>query len=268
MNEHKKSKEFDLEYPFLLGNGLQILLASIDKHHFNVRGKNGLINQFKAIRVNLNHLNISPNIQIAIQEKTNYLIKKYVEPLVRDINPSPTPSYIDQDDATACKKEIENWINIISKELKSQIGLPIKIFIGHGHNSAWKDLRDHLRDRQKVDVLTYESEERAGFLIPHSIDGMIIESSMALIILTGEIIDTDGNTHARDNVIHELGYCMAIFGPKRTIILLEKKKNFLEPSNIQGIQHIEYNTISESFGNVVATIRREFPSLCIYELIA
>jgi len=83
-------------------------------------------------------------------------------------------------------------------------------------------------------------------------------TSFALLVLTGEDKGSDGKWHARENVIHELGLFQGKLGFARAIVLLEEGTE--EFSNIHGIQQIRFakGRVRETFGDVLATLRREF----------
>ncbi len=83
-------------------------------------------------------------------------------------------------------------------------------------------------------------------------------SSFAILVLTGENTDSAGLLHARENVVHETGIFQGKLGFKRAIVLLED--GCAEFSNLAGVQHIPFakGNIRETFGDVLATIRREF----------
>jgi predicted nucleotide-binding protein len=89
---------------------------------------------------------------------------------------------------------------------------------------------------------------------------MLDRSSFAVLVLTGEDIHADGELHARENVIHELGLFQGRIGFTRAIALLEEGTR--EFSNILGINQLRFRqgSIRETFGDVLATIRREFPN--------
>jgi hypothetical protein len=149
-------------------------------------------------------------------------------------------------------------ISIISEDDGLTSGGPT-VFIGHGMNSAWRDLKDHLQDKHDITVEAYESGARAGHVIRDILDDMIERSSFAILVLTGEDQQADGNIRARQNVIHEAGLFQGRLGFSRAIVLIE---NGVERfSNLDGIQYIEFSkgNIKETFGDVVATIKREFP---------
>ncbi|MFO1243003.1 MAG: nucleotide-binding protein [Rickettsiales bacterium] len=134
------------------------------------------------------------------------------------------------------------------------------IFIGHGHSVLWRDLKDHLQDKHGLEVIAYETGARAGHVIRDILDDLASEASMALLVLTADDEQKDGTFHARQNVIHETGLFQGRLGFSRAIVLLEEGA---EPfSNLQGIEQIRFSkgNIKETFGEVLATIKREFNS--------
>ena len=134
---------------------------------------------------------------------------------------------------------------------------PITIFIGHGRDSQWRNLKDHLQDQHSYKVVAYEIGPRAGLSVKEVLNDMLDKSSMAFLVLTGEDIHSDGELHARENVIHELGLFQGRLGFMKAIALLEE--GVKEFSNILGINQIRFGkeSIREAFGDVVATIKRE-----------
>jgi len=87
---------------------------------------------------------------------------------------------------------------------------------------------------------------------------MLENSTFAALVLTGEDEFKDGSVHPRENVIHEAGLFQGRLGFARAIVLLEGGAE--EFSNIQGLQQIRFakGRINETFGEVLATVRREF----------
>lgn len=134
----------------------------------------------------------------------------------------------------------------------------INVFIGHGRDPQWRDLKDHLQDQHGILVTAYEVGPRAGLSVKEVLQKLLSESSFAVLILTGEDIHADGEAHARENVVHELGLFQGRFGFTRAIALLEE--GVKEFSNIKGINQIRFTKghIRETFGDILATIKREF----------
>ena len=165
---------------------------------------------------------------------------------------------------TPSRAEIESVFNVFEKDWQQfKIELPVVeespvIFIGHGRSTAWRDLKDHLTDKHNYKIEAFETGARAGHTIRDILDEMLNKSSMALLVLTGEDETVSGGMSARQNVIHETGLFQGKLGFGRAIVLLEEGTS--EFSNLHGIQQIRFskNNIKESFGDVLATIKREF----------
>ena len=134
----------------------------------------------------------------------------------------------------------------------------VKVFIGHGQNLQWRDLKDHLHEKHGLNIEAYEIGARAGLTIKEVLGDMLTSSSFALLVLTSEDVDAVGSLHARENVIHELGLFQGRLGWRKAIALLEE--GVTEFSNIHGLNQIRFKAgnIQETFGEVLATIRREF----------
>ena len=134
-----------------------------------------------------------------------------------------------------------------------------KIFIGHGNSPLWRDLKDQLQDKHNYEVEAYEVGARAGHGIRDILESMLNKSSFAILVMTGEDETIDKELNPRLNVVHELGLFQGRLGFSRSIALLEQGTK--EFSNIHGVEQIRFSkdNIKETFGDVLATLKREFP---------
>ncbi len=133
----------------------------------------------------------------------------------------------------------------------------IRVFIGHGRSPAWRELADHLRDHHGYRVITFESEPRIGQAITVVLARMIAEASFAILVHTAEDEQSDGGLRARQNVVHETGLFQGRLGFSRAIIV--RQRGCDDFSNLAGLQELHYSDeIRETFGEVVAVLRREF----------
>jgi predicted nucleotide-binding protein len=172
-----------------------------------------------------------------------------------------------QVDVTAPDRDIEAVFEIFERHAaSSRLPVPKKkppdpptIFIGHGGSPQWRDLKDHLHEKHAYRVEAYEIGARAGHAIRDVLNDMLSKSSFAILVMTGEDQTSDGGMRARQNVVHEAGLFQGRLGFARAIVLLENGVE--EFSNVHGIDQIRFDKgrIKETFGDVVATIRREFP---------
>lgn len=134
------------------------------------------------------------------------------------------------------------------------------VFIGHGRSRAWRDLKDHLQDQHGVKVVSYESGARAGHTIRDILEELADTSTFALLVLTAEDEQANGSVRSRQNVVHETGLFQGKLGFARAIMVVEEGVE--DFSNVHGVQQIRFaaNNIREAFGDVLATLKREFPS--------
>ena len=131
----------------------------------------------------------------------------------------------------------------------------VSVFIGHGRDRQWEKLKAHFQDKHGLEVTAYEIGVRAGHTIRDILDSVVRKSSMALLVLTGE--DKTGSA-ARQNVIYECGLFQGRLGFDRAILLAEDGVDLA--SNLDHIPQLRFRKgrISEVFGDVVASLRREF----------
>lgn len=163
------------------------------------------------------------------------------------------------------RSKIEKVYDVFEKHLETS-SLPEpeseahspRVFVGHGRSPHWRDLKDHLQDQHGYEVIAYEVGARAGHTIRDILEDMLLSSSFAILVMSAEDKDAEGNFHARANVIHELGLFQGKLGFSRAIVLLEEGTQ--EFSNIYGIQQVRFSreNIRETFGDILATIKREF----------
>jgi predicted nucleotide-binding protein len=164
------------------------------------------------------------------------------------------------------KVGLENLINCINKAEKyfdktsreESMDLAQKyIFIGHGRSTVWKELKDFLRDRLKLEWEEFNREPTAGVSITERLQEMMGKSKFAFIIMTAEDEHSDGNVHARENVVHEAGLFQGKLGFRKAIILLEE--GCTEFSNIHGLGQIRFPTgkIASAFEEIRRVLERE-----------
>jgi Predicted nucleotide-binding protein containing TIR-like domain len=132
-----------------------------------------------------------------------------------------------------------------------------RVFIGHGHDPAWRDLKDHLQDKHGIKVIAYESGERGGHAIRDILEELMSSASLAFLVLTKEDETLDGASRARQNVVHEVGLFQGRLGFTRAIVISQEGTEVF--SNIAGVHQLHFrNKIQEVFGDALAVYRREF----------
>jgi predicted nucleotide-binding protein len=134
------------------------------------------------------------------------------------------------------KEEFETGDTVMSATGQPKIGG--KIFIGHGRSNAWRDLKDLLHERLRLEWDEFNRESAAGFTTVARLEAMLDEASFAFLVMTAEDVYQDETLHARENVIHEAGLFQGKLGFKKAIILLEE--GCAKFSNIEGLTYIHF----------------------------
>lgn len=132
-----------------------------------------------------------------------------------------------------------------------------KIFIGHGQSSVWKDLKDFLSERLKLEYDEFNRVPVAGVPTGVRLQEMLDHARFAFVIMTAENETADARVQARMNVIHEVGLFQGRLGMTRAIVLLEEGCE--EFSNIQGLGQIRFpaGNIKATFEEIRRVLERE-----------
>lgn len=146
--------------------------------------------------------------------------------------------------------------NIEGKDVKED-RIDTNIFIGHGRSPHWRELKDFVSDRLALPWDEFNRVPVAGVTNITRLAQMLEQASFAFLVMTAEDEQTDGNQHARMNVIHEVGLFQGRLGFERAIVLLEEGCE--EFSNIQGLGQIRFpkGNISAIFEDIRAVLERE-----------
>jgi len=180
-----------------------------------------------------------------------------------DLMQTPYESYVSI--KSPHRKEIESISSVFDEAEPSETTnlsrTELTVFIGHGGSDQWVKLKSHLQDKHNLNVEAFETGARAGHTIRDIVESMATKSSFALLVLTGEDETKDNKKRARQNVIHETGLFQGRLGFDRAIMLVERGIEL--GSNFDGVQQIRFDKgrISETFGEILATIKREFGSV-------
>jgi predicted nucleotide-binding protein len=187
------------------------------------------------------------------QQKRAALLKQYIEQLEDDMKLSSPSFSPPQQPVTP-----QSVVSLPSSEEKAVLNnTKSTVFIGHGHSSLWRELKDFLQDRLKLKYAEFNSESAAGTSTTERLDAMLNNAGFAFLVMTAEDEHADGSVHARDNVIHEAGLFQGRLGFKRAIILREESCQ--EFSNIHGLTQIVFpkGKISAIFEDVRKVLERE-----------
>jgi hypothetical protein len=135
--------------------------------------------------------------------------------------------------------------------------LPTRIFIGHGHSPTWKEARRFLEEELHLIVEEFNQDVPSGLHTSEKLAEMLDRSRFALLIMTAEDFHGDGQLHARENVVHEIGLFQGRLGFRKAIVV--KEDGAATFSNIAGLTHISFpcGAIVQAFRDITRTLLRE-----------
>ena len=131
-----------------------------------------------------------------------------------------------------------------------------KIFIGHGHSAAWRDLKDFI-SKLGLTHDEFNAVPTAGVTNIDRLSEMLNDAAFAFLVLTAEDEQASGEMQARMNVIHEAGLFQGKLGFEKAIILLEE--GCKEFSNITGLGQLRFprGAIKSIFEDIRDVLKRE-----------
>jgi predicted nucleotide-binding protein len=160
-----------------------------------------------------------------------------------------------------CAK-VKNIAIKVASHLKRSINMTAQakgsfVFIGHGGDPAWKELKDFLSERLSLKWDEFNRVPVAGMSNKERLTEMLNNASFAFLVLTAEDERSDGVIQARENVLHETGLFQGKLGFNRAIILLEDGCN--EFTNIAGLGQIRFakGQLSAKFEEIRRVLERE-----------
>ena len=121
--------------------------------------------------------------------------------------------------ANLARQAGSHLLRIQRRERRSET-VGTNVFIGHGHSPIWRELKDFIEDRLHLPVDEFNRVPVAGVPNITRLSEMMDAAAIALLVLTGEDEQPDGQLRARINVVHEAGLFQGRLGFTRAIVLL------------------------------------------------
>jgi len=132
-----------------------------------------------------------------------------------------------------------------------------RVFISHGTSKEWLEVQQYLEKDIKIATLELAQQPNMGRTVLEKLYQESCNCNSAVILMSGDDIDSDGTIKARENVLHEIGFFQGKYGLNRIILMHEEDVNI--PSNIHGVVYTPFTkgNISASF----ALLQREIHAL-------
>jgi hypothetical protein len=136
----------------------------------------------------------------------------------------------------------------------------VRVFISHGRAPDWREVQQFIERELSIASLELAQEPNRGRTVLQKLHEESGRCSYAVVVMTGEDRMEGGETRARENVLHEVGYFQGRYGLAKVCLLHEEGTNI--PSNIHGLVYIPFppGKVSAAFGALTRELRAEFRS--------
>lgn len=113
------------------------------------------------------------------------------------------------------------------------------IFISHGKAKDWLELQLFIERDIKIKTIELSQEPNMGRTILQKLFDEAKKCNYAIIVMTGDDVDSNGEVKARENVIHEIGFFQGLYGLDRICLLHDTGTSI--PSNISGVVYYPFS---------------------------
>lgn len=180
-----------------------------------------------------------------------------IEPSVKMVEGSPEPMHFSRSQLQSLSRHIEQIFELrANSELAApEISRESRVFISHGRASDWRVVQQYVERDLGIKTLELAQEANLGRTILQKLEEESSKCSYAVIVMTGDDADSDGNRRARENVMHEIGYFQGKFGLSAVCLLHEEGTSI--PTNIQGLVYIPFpkGYVNATFGVLMRELK-------------
>ena len=133
-----------------------------------------------------------------------------------------------------------------------------RVFISHGRASDWREVQAFIEKDLQHGTIELAQEPNLGRTIFQKLVEHAASCDFAVIVMTGDDQDAEGNIRARENVMHEIGYFQGRYGAANVCLLHEEGVNI--PSNLYGLVYIPFpkGMVSASFSVLMREMRAAY----------
>jgi predicted nucleotide-binding protein len=171
----------------------------------------------------------------------------------------PHPAHYARSQVEALLRALDQIFEIRSN---SELAAPIekeapspRVFISHGREPDWREVQSFIERDANIATLELAQEPNLGRTVLQKLEQESSKCTSAVIVMTGEDHDAEGNLRTRENILHEIGYFQSKFGLSAVCLLHEEGTSI--PSNIHGLVYIPFpkGLVSATFGALLRELK-------------
>ncbi|MCL4632826.1 nucleotide-binding protein [Burkholderia sp.] len=130
-----------------------------------------------------------------------------------------------------------------------------RVFISHGRSNDWREVQAYIEKDIGLATLELAQEPSAGQTIIEKLESNASFCDSAVIVMTGDDVDAEGQARSRENVMHEIGYFQAKYGRSRVCLLHEEAVSI--PTNLSGVVYVPFpkSNVGAAFGVLIRELK-------------
>jgi hypothetical protein len=113
------------------------------------------------------------------------------------------------------------------------------VFISHGQSKDWMEVQIYLEKELGIKTIELAQEINNGRTIINKLENVSNQCNYAVVVMTGDDLDSDGKSRVRENVMHEIGYFQGKYGLVNVCLVYERGASI--PNNLSGIGYLPYD---------------------------
>lgn len=110
---------------------------------------------------------------------------------------------------------------------------PRRVFVTHGRTHDWLAVKDYIESDVQLKTAELAQQPNMGRTVIEKLIDTADGCDSAVIVMTGDDVDDQGDVRVRENVMHEIGFFQGRYGRDRVILLHEDNVNI--PTNLSGV---------------------------------
>jgi predicted nucleotide-binding protein len=164
-----------------------------------------------------------------------------------------TPNHYARQQLQQLGRDIDQILEVranseLSQPTSQSVAEHTRVFISHGQSADWREVQAYIEKDIGLATLELAQEPSIGQTIIEKLENSASSCNSAVIVMTGDDIDANGQARARENVMHEIGFFQAKYGRGRVALLHEEAVSI--PTNLSGVVYVPFpeGNIAASFG--------------------
>ena len=127
------------------------------------------------------------------------------------------------------------------------------IYIGHGESSDWKELKDFLQEKLKLEWESFDRSVGAGISVSERMFEILDHTRFAFMVLTGKDIDS----FSESDILYEVALFRGRLGPRKAILIIEEGCSVLSDKHHLSCIVFKKGNITNCFEEIRDVLKRE-----------